>query len=78
MEERWPRSEPVQSSREERRFSQRCNMQPAFTVWWMTLAESRREADLGGQTNGVVCGLRQVSLHEVRKKQQQEKNARDM
>ena len=34
MEEVWQRSEPAQFSREERRFTERCNMQPAFTVWW--------------------------------------------
>ena len=34
MEQRWRKSEPVQCSREERRFMRRCRPQPAFIVWW--------------------------------------------
>ena len=47
--------------------------------------KTKREADLCGQkvggketSDGVVCTTKQISVHEMRKKQQQDNNARNM
>ena len=84
---KWQRSEPEQSGREERRrFTQPCSTLPAFTVWWRNgttvknLSPSQKRSGpfvnkKGGGNEascGVVCDCKQISLYEIREKQEQE------
>ena len=66
MEERWRKSEPLQFSSKERRSIRCCSAQPVFIVE----LEPKPAA-----SHGVVCGGRQISLHEMRKKQKHDQTA---
>ena len=77
------------SGRNEKRCTQLCSVQPAFTVWWSNgkiVKNSRRSRKKGFRgsekrdeaSNGRVRGNQQVSVHEVWKKQQILEDVRKM
>ena len=63
-EEIWRRLELAQSSRKEKGCTQRCNMWPAFIVWWRT-GKTVKNSNKSQKKCGLVCKNLEAKAHRT-------------